>query len=315
MPLIFTKLRSVHVIPLQALMLVFCAVLLSWSPLARAETSAGAAQNPDGPAGLSQQYETLKDQLLHNQYGKPLYLNSAESSDSVKGDIYAILDAPFSQVHAALGSSANWCDILILHLNTKYCRITNDQNKPMLRVHIGKKLEQDLDDTYRVDFNYRTLASNDTYFSTAMQADKGPLDTSNYRIRIEAIPLPDGRSFLHLMYSYSYGMASKIALRAYLATIGRDKVGFTVTGKRANGEPEYVRGVRATVERNTMRYYLAISAYLDSLATPPDQRLEKRLVSWFNDTELYKPQLHEVDRSEYMSMKRNEIARQQTKLE
>jgi hypothetical protein len=32
------------------------------------------------------------------------------------------------------------------------------------------------------------------------------LGTSNYRIGLEAVPLPDNQSFLHLTFSYSMGL-------------------------------------------------------------------------------------------------------------
>ena len=68
-------------------------------------------------------------------------------------------------------------------------------------------------------------------------------------------------------------------------------------------------GVRGVVERNTMRYYLAIDAYLDA---PGPQGREKRLGEWFDDTERYARQLHEMDRDDYLAMKRSEFQRLQT---
>jgi hypothetical protein len=59
-----------------------------------------------------------------------------------------------------------------------------------------------------------------------------------------------------------------------------------------------------------MRYYLAIDAYLDSLKAPPAQQLENRLQAWFDATERYPRQLHEVERDAYLSMKRDEVQRQ-----
>jgi hypothetical protein len=70
--------------------------------------------------------------------------------------------------------------------------------------------------------------------------------------------------------------------------------------------------MRGAVERNTMRYYLAIDAYLASLAVPASQQSEKRLQHWFDATERYPRQLHEIDRTAYLSMKRSEYKRQQT---
>jgi hypothetical protein len=264
------------------------------------------AAEPPGGAALQEKYQALQPQLTNNQFARPLYINSTESSSSIKGDIYAVVDYPFAQVRSSLTTPSHWCDVLILHLNTKYCRPGPGQNPATLSMRVGKKHDQAIDDAYRIDFNYRVPASGDDYFDVRLAADKGPIDTRDYRIQLEAVPLGDGRSFLHLTYSYSFGLASRVALRAYLATAGSDKVGFT------QDKSGYVGGMRGTVERNTMRYYLAIDAFLSGLATPQAQQLEQRLQTWFSATERYPRQLHEVDKNEYLAMKRKEYARQNT---
>jgi len=82
-------------------------------------------------------------------------------------------------------------------------------------------------------------------------------------------------------------MAGRLAMKTYLATIGSGKVGFTQTGKLANGQPEHIGGMRGVVERNTLRYYLAIDAHLGAFSTAPPLQLQKRLQSWFTATEQY----------------------------
>jgi hypothetical protein len=101
-------------------------------------------------------------------------------------------------------------------------------------------------------------------------------------------------------------------MKMYLATTGSDKVGFTVIGDPNDPQPEFIGGVRGAIERNTMRYYLAIDAYLGALATPADRRFEQSLERWFSATELYPRQLREIDREAYFAMKRSEYQRQQT---
>ena len=144
-----------------------------------------------------------------------------------------------------------------------------------------------------------------------LNAGKGPLGTHDYLIRIEATPVEDGRTFFHLTYAYAFGITGRLAMKGYLTTTGRDKVGFTVTGKQRNGQPAYVTGLRGVVERNTMRYYLSIEAYLAALASPPKYQLEKRLLYWHNATDQYARQLHEVELNDYLKMKRREYQRQQ----
>jgi hypothetical protein len=117
---------------------------------------------------------------------------------------------------------------------------------------------------------------------------------------------------LHLTYSYTVNFTGRLAMQTYLGTIGINKVGFTVMGKRADGQPDYIRGMRGLMERNTMRYYLAIDSFLGAARAPPAVQIEKRLQNWFTAVEQYPRQLHEMDRRAYVEMKRAEYVRQQT---
>ncbi|MCR4298713.1 MAG: hypothetical protein NUV75_08180 [Gallionella sp.] len=272
------------------------------------------AAEPDmSAASLRAKFTELGDQLRNNQFQRPLYLDSAESSHDLKGEIYAVVDYPFAAVNMALNNSAHWCDVLILHLNVKYCHASSNKAGTVLSVNLGRKYFQPLADAYRAEFNYRGLIAMPDYFAVELNAKDGPLSTHDYRIWIEATPLENGRTFLHFTYAYAFGFTGRIAMQGYLATIGRDKVGFTVTGKQPNGQPDYIQGVRGVVERNTMRYYLAIDVYLAALTTPPKERLEKQLQLWYDATEQYARQLHEVERDDYLEMKRKEYQRQQVK--
>ena len=265
----------------------------------------------DSAASLRARYGALQNQLSHNQFQRPLYMDSSETQGGVTGDIYAVINYPFATAGAALDGPARWCDILSLHLNIKYCRASASSQGSILNVNIGKKHDQPLDEAYRVDFAYRVAAETPNYLKVRLNADAGPLNTRNYRITLEAIPLESGVTFLHLAYSYAYGLAGRLAMQAYLGTIGSDKVGFTVVGRQSNGRPLHVGGMRGVVERNTMRYYLAIEAFLGALSVPPQARLEKRLHDWFAAVERYPRQLHEMEQGEYLDMKRKEYLRQQ----
>jgi hypothetical protein len=259
---------------------------------------------------LRAKYIELTKQLNNNQFKRALYLNSTESSHDLKGEIYAVVDYPFATVNQALNNPAHWCDVLILHINIKHCHADENKTGTTLTVNLGKKSAQPLADTYRVDFNYREIITTTDYFAVELYAENGPLNTRDYRIRVEATPIKGGRTFLHFTYAYAFGLAGRVAMQGYLATIGSDKVGFTVTEKLADGNPNYIIGVRGVVERNTMRYYLAIDAYLAELNAPASQQLERRLKSWYRSTEQYPRQLHEVELNEYLAMKRDEYKRQ-----
>jgi hypothetical protein len=294
-----------------------------WTParlfaVALACTGAGIAHAGDAAANsaatLLAKYGALQNQLRHNQFQKPLFMDSNEISGSAMADVYALIDHPFATVDAALNDPAHWCDILILHLNIKYCRASVAGQGSALKVNIGRKYDQPLDESYQVEFAYGVATRAPDYLQVRLNADEGPLSTSNYRIMLEAAPLEGGQTFIHLSYSYSYGLVGRLAMQAYLATLGRGKVGFTVTGKQSDGLPLYIGGIRGAVERNTMRYYLAVEAYLGALSAPPQAQLEKRFRDWFAATERYSLQLYEMEQDEYLAMKRKEYVRQQAGL-
>lgn len=287
------------------------ALLVVGALLLVAESAAAQGLRPSSPAELRNRYLALRPQLEKNVYRGPLYIESAEAAHSGQGDVYAVLNAPFGAVNAALSDPAHWCDVMILHLNTKFCRSRTAAGAVQLEMRIGKKYDQPLMDAPRVLFAWRTLPPVADFLNVQLDAPDGPFDTRDYRILLQAVPLDAEHTFMRLGYSFEYGTASRLALRLYLATIGRSKVGFSTVASGSDAEPEYVGGVRGMVERNTMRYYLAIEAYLGALAAPPAVQMDKRFQAWFDATEKYPRQLRELDRATYLEMKRNEYRRQQ----
>jgi hypothetical protein len=294
--------------PLSAMIVRFLPIVAMTIASLAFACMASPASAQGTPDSLRGKYTALGEQLKNNQFHRALTLESTESPNSLKGDVYAVIDYPFAAVNTALNNPAHWCDVLILHLNIKYCKALGDATAPTLSVNLGKKDPQELRDTYHVDFKYHNETSTADYFSIVLSAALGPLNTSNYRIHLEAVAIDATHSFLHLTYSYDYGFAGKMAMKAYLATTGSKKIGFTRTG--SPDKASYVTGVRGVVERNTMRYYLAIDAYLSAMNAAPSEQFEKRLQTWFSNTERYPQQLHELDRTAYLDTKRAEYQRQ-----
>jgi hypothetical protein len=270
-----------------------------------------SAYAQDPAMALRAMHQQLAPQLASNPFQRPLHLQSQQTEERLQGDIYAVLDQPFSLVGAALQDGNNWCDILILHLNVKRCLASSDQPEQVLNIRIGRKIEQPLAEAALFQFDYRAVSATADYLKVQLNADEGPLGTSLYNIDLQVVALDAERSFLHLSYSYTYGLAANLAMRGYLTSLGRDKRGFSVTGHNENDKPIYIDGMRGVIERNTMRYYLAVEAYLSALGTPPAGQLEQRLAHWQSAVEHY-PQLRELEPEEYLSMKREEIRRQES---
>ncbi|MBG9389677.1 hypothetical protein I5803_16730 [Caenimonas sp. DR4.4] len=267
---------------------------------------------------LKAKYTELQAELQdpNNTFRQPVHVDSSQSGDNLSGEVYAVVPHAFKDFEAAMKDPSDWCDILILPFNTKYCHAAPGANgAQVLQVRIGRKSDQPVDEAYRIDFALQPVAASAQYFESRLTAPTGPVGTRDYRIAVSAVPLEGNKTFMHLSYSYGYGATGRFAMGAYLSTVGASKVGFTVTGKDANGQPVYIGGVRGAIERNVMRYYLAINAHLASMSAAPAQRLEKRIQTWFDSTERYPRQLREMDRSAYVAMKRTEAERQLTALQ
>lgn len=277
------------------------AALLPGLP-AHGEGDSGNA-NSNASGALPQRLEALRPQLARSPFGRPLVLQSNNADAAPQGDVYAVVDHPIGEVVQALGKPAQWCGVLLLQTNVKRC----GADEGALEVGVTRKYTDTPDSAQPMRFAWQQRAATPMHLSVELHAASGPLGTSNYRLRFEAVPAGPQKSFVHLSYGYEAGIAARFATSAYLSTSGRDKVGFTVTGKDGQGKPLYVGGMQGVAERNTMRYFLAIDAYLDTAALPPGERVERRLREFHAALEKYPAQLHETQLDEYLALKRREV--------
>jgi hypothetical protein len=273
---------------------------------------AAAALPLDPAAALLAQHTVLRERLQRSPLPQHLYVESFDRPEASGGDVYGIVDYPIALVTEALSDPAHWCDVLILHLNVKYCHPVSRGGHTVLSVAFGRKHEQPLASTFRVYFDYSAAASRPDYLDVGLHAEQGPLGTGNYSISFSAVGVAKTQSFVHLRYSYTQDTAARSAMKLYLATTGRGKRGFTVVDDPDSEEPKFIGGPRGAIERNTMRYYLAIDSYLGTRAAPARERTELSIERWFDATERYPDQLHEIERTAYLEMKRSEYRRQQT---
>lgn len=284
---------------------------LLFSAFCVATALAGETRLDISPAeSLRTRYGALREQLERSPLQPGLHLESSERSNTLQGDAYALVDHPFSTVRDTFADPDNLCEALILHLNIKYCRAGFNDAQPIVSVAIGKKIEQPLGDTYRVKFDHSVTQQDADYMRVDLDAKEGPVGTKDYRISLETVALDAERSFVHIRFAYTSGMAARLATSVYLASGGRDKIGFTRTASSNSAQPRFVGGLRGIAERNTMRYFLAIDAYLSVLSIPEARRFRESSERWFAATERYSLQLHEVDRDAYIAMKRAEHQRQ-----
>jgi hypothetical protein len=264
------------------------------------------AQAQDAHA-LRARHAALLAALADNPFGRPLYVESSEKSGEHKGSIYAEIAEPFKRVSEKLRRAAQWCEVLILQSNVKSCEASN-AGAETLSILVARKPADSLESAHRIDFAYGVPAAAADYLHVTLDSPEGPFGTTDYRIRFEAAPLGQDRSFVHLAYSYTLRGLARMGMKMYLASGGRDKVGFSIVGRTPEGGPVYIGGVRGVVERNTMRYYLALEAYLGTLDVPAAERVEQRLRFFHAGLESYPRQLRELELAEYLRIKRRDAS-------
>ncbi len=263
------------------------AYIAASSAPATAQASAGAPG-----ASLRGKHGEMRDALGKSPFGRPLLMDSAENGDRLKGEVYGVVDHPFERMRKALRAPGNWCEILVLPLHVKECR--GDGNRLGIAVSSRPAIEEG--QSVRLQFSFDAGAEARDYLGMQLAATEGPFGTRDYKIVFEAVPVDARRSFIHITYSYAYGSAAKMATQAYLGTAGKDKVGFTPG----------VNGIRGILERNAMRYFLAIDTYLASLSAPDPQRVDKRLRDWVAALERHPKQLRETE-PDYVELKRRQM--------
>jgi hypothetical protein len=256
---------------------------------------------------LRARHIAMQDALRDSAFGRPLQLESREFRSRLEGDVYAVTEHDFASVAAVVTASASWCEILSLHLNVKRCSATPGSPVSRVIASVGGKRDGPRDAAYGFEFAHRTDLATSDYIRVVLDAGTGPFGTRDHRIVLEATPAGPRTTFIHLSYSHAYGPLAALAMRAYLGTAGASKVGFTVIGRQPDGRPVLVGGLRGALERNTMRYFLALEACLDAHAVPDVAAApERRFLAWFAATERY-PQLHELSLDEYLELKQPQL--------
>lgn len=256
------------------------------------------------------QYQAHQAELKNNPFGIPVTIQSSDQNHVMLGTVYGVVEQPFLSVKQALVSPQAWCEIVPLHLNIKACTDERVDGYCQLTFYSGRKFYEKPEDVTQLPYRFDIVHAGANYFQTTLIANKGPMGTSDYRIVVEAIPIDVDKTFLHFSYTYHYNFLTSLGMKTYLATLGRNKVGFSITGTDANGKPVYVKGIRGVIERNTIRYYFAIQSFLETLTLAQDHRLNARLNKWYALTERFPRQLHELDKDDYLRYKQHEQADQ-----
>ncbi len=258
----------------------------------------------DRRAVLLAEHARLQASLAVSNFGEPLLLHPTSTGEALhSGAVMAVLQRPLGSVAAVMRSATSVCGMLILHLNVRDCQPAPGAGERLLvtagpmRVSLPGLLQ-------RLPLLLLVEADAANYLSVRLTAPLGPLGTSDLRLHLEAVALTPAQTYLHIGYSQASGLAARLAARAYLATAGQGKVGFSSDDTGEDGRSRLVGGERGALQRNVMRHDMALLVCSTVVDGTPDVQRAARLRAWHALTERHATQLHEIALPDSLAEKR-----------
>lgn len=289
----------------------FLALAMNSSALAQSANTTSPQLLFGKPKLLERYFDYVNEEKISKK-NVNFSITSLMENNIATGHAFSIVNHSYSDIINLLISVENWCAAIIVNVNIKTCTYEQDTaDLKYLSLYVEDEHYVNPKNAYHIRYRHEAFRQIKDYLYIKMDAKEGPYDTGDYLFIVEVIPIEENRSFIHLAYSAHFGWISRILLNTYLATIGRNKFGFTVIDQNKDGSPKYITGIKAIMERNTARYFLAFQTYLETLKISPENRLMASLLRWHSYTKLFKPQLYELNEADYLFNKQREFENQQ----
>jgi hypothetical protein len=258
---------------------------------------------------LSGRYPELQEAVRRGPFGLPLQVRSEERDSLVSAEIHGIIDHPFRALATTFTEPSGWCDFLVLNPNIKTCTFRREAQETLLTLYIGSRNYRAPESATEQVYRFLVRARQPDYAAIALTAPQGMLGTTAHRFEFEAGSVA-GKTVVALSSSFEPSMLSRLLTGIYLGTVGRNMIGFSREATEAGTPGGYVRGVKGMIERNVMRYYLSLKAFLDTADLPAGRQFEVRASLAYDLMDLYPAQLRQMDKAEYLDIKYREYQNQ-----
>ena len=220
-------------------------------------------------AQLRNQYRELREHAQSGPFGLPLSVQSEDRDDQVSAEVYGIIEHPVETVKAALSSPASWCEFAPLHLNVKACTFQTQSHETLLTLYLGQKYYQTPERASSQVYQFTVHAVEPDFMSVGLSAPKGLFGSTAHRFELEAAGV-DGRTVVVLRSSYVPSVVTRVMTAIYLATVGRNRVGFSREDTRAGHITAICEGIQG-VGRTQRHALLPRLRGLPGLRAPPSR--------------------------------------------
>lgn len=254
---------------------------------------------------LLAKYETISKSHPALASALPVHLQTAVQNSQVSVSLVGRIAYPFDEVAAVLSDPLAYCEFLPLLFNVKSCVVTERASIDKIRYYVAGKNYTPPLTSYRLNTTYQVVQRRPNLLHVLMQADRDGLGASTYRV--DLMITPRGKETLISVESlYAPGRLTRAATHTYVNLFARNKPGFTLVKSGKKGTQQYITGFPAIIERSVVRSYLALSAYLGTKNVTDGGRLDAQLQRMYSLNQPYRTQLYEMERDEYLAIKRRE---------
>jgi hypothetical protein len=252
---------------------------------------------------FSAYYKELQEDTDNGPFGLPLQVRSEEREDRISAEIFGIFDYPFQAFAGLLTQPASWCEFVSLTPNIKACTFQGNGKDVILTLYVGWKGYRAPESASAQPYQFVVHSRRSDYAAMSVSAAEGLLGTRAHRFDVEAANVA-GKTVFAMRSSYEPSALSKLVTTVYLATLGREKIGFSRVPDGA--QVGHVRGIQGMIERNVVRYYLALKAFVDTQGLPTGRQFEARINTAYDLMDTYPAQLRLMEKTEYLDVKRRE---------
>ena len=193
----------------------------------------------------------------------------------------------WKSIRGALESAATWCRVSLLVPDVRGCQV-NEGEQTVITLSLrsgGTEAVREIEHVLRVDNMDPQL------IHVVFRADRAAMGVREAGLSVVARQGTTGVE-LELEYGLRPSIRSRLATSAYLAGKADNRPGISYSTS-SDGTREYVTGLRALIERNAMRYFLAL------LATLETNNLASTIDAWYDMASRYKADLPEQNKEEY----------------
>ncbi|MGW8247454.1 MAG: hypothetical protein ACWGOV_05020 [Acidiferrobacterales bacterium] len=256
------------------------------------------------PDDLVNQYHKLEKSSSPLAVALPIYLKTVQKENVLNVSLLGTIPFKFSDVAAVLAKPGSYCDFLPLMFNVKGCVITDFNPVTRIKFYVAGKHYTSPITSYRIHAVFRLVGRTPDKIRVRLEADPDTPGKSDYDVDLMAIPL-DGETLMYLESRFAPGRITRMATNTYVNVFARDKPGFTEI-QEPGGKKKLITGFPAVIERSSVRAYFALKAYMLNHHLPPAKRFDACLNTWYDLNQPYKKQLYELERDQYLQIKRRE---------